>query len=270
TSHNATPSGGMSGRVYALLARVVVRAADELLVVSPDLHPERSQAHRPPARRAVVAAPSHGEQAALADRDSGRRALGVRPSQTVIMSVGRLAPQKAMHRVVEVVVALRARGYDVNGVIVGEGPEREALQHQIEGAQAPVKLLGHRNDVPALLAAADIVVSAALWEGQPVWLQEALALGAAIVATDVGGSRAMIGDGAAWVPGESADDADRTMAQRLTETIAGLLDDDVALVELRAKARAAGARLPTSADATAAALESYRRAAAYHLRPHVD
>ncbi|MGC1206997.1 MAG: glycosyltransferase, partial [Ornithinimicrobium sp.] len=42
TSHNATPSGGMSGRVYALLARVVVRAADELLVVSPDLHPERS------------------------------------------------------------------------------------------------------------------------------------------------------------------------------------------------------------------------------------
>ncbi len=279
TSHNSAPSGGLSGRVYALLARIVERGADSLLVVSPDLHPMRPHVHRLSAEMAVVAA-SGGFGSAPpfvpADRDAGRRGLGVQPSQTVIMSVGRLAPQKAMHRVISVVTALRDRGYDVSGVIVGEGPEREALQNQVDAAHAPVMLLGRRDDVPDLLVAADIVVSSALWEGQPVWLQEALALGAAIVATDVGGSRAMIGDGAAWVDVEPADGGhhdhagDHAVAQRMTDRIAALLDDAEALEDLRTRARAASSRLPTSADATHAALATYRRAAAYHLRPHVD
>ena len=63
-----------------------------------------------------------------------------------------------------------------------------------------MRLLGHRDDVPDLLAAADVVVSSAVWEGQPVGLQEALHAGAAVVATDVGGTAAVVGDAALLVP----------------------------------------------------------------------
>ncbi|MGB6021092.1 MAG: glycosyltransferase, partial [Ornithinimicrobium sp.] len=119
-------------------------------------------------------------------------------------------------------------------------------------------------------AAADVVLSSAIWEGQPVWLQEALGLGTAIVATDVGGSRAMIDDGAEWVEGEPAAGTDDAVVDRLSFAVSALLDDPQALADLRARARRVGVHLPTSQDATAAALESYRRAALYHRGPHVD
>ncbi len=266
TSHNAAPGGALPRRIYATLEQVVVHGADELLVVSPDLHPGRARARRPPAVPAVVAA---AHDLPSADGIGGRHRLGVQASDIVLLSVGRLAPQKAMHRVVEVVSTLAVTGYPVKGFIVGEGPERERLQQHIDASRAPVTLLGQREDVPDLLAAADVVVSAAVWEGQPVWLQEALALGAAIVATDVGGSRAMIGGGAAWVEGEPAR-ADGAVVRRLSDAVAALLEDPGVLADLRARARRVGSQLPTSQDATGAALDSYRRAAAYHRRPHVD
>jgi len=56
------------------------------------------------------------------------------------------------------------------------------------------------GDIPELLAAADVAVSAAVWEGQPIWLQEALAAGCPIVATDVGGTAAVVGDAAVLTP----------------------------------------------------------------------
>ncbi|MGB3763543.1 MAG: glycosyltransferase family 4 protein [Ornithinimicrobium sp.] len=267
TSHNAAPAGLLSRQIYAALEQIVVRGADDLLVVSPDLHSARSRSRRPPAQRAVVAAI---KAVPTADREAGRRMLGAGAGESVVLSVGRLAPQKAMHRVVDVVSALAATGHPVRGVIVGEGPERQGLQQHIDVAQAPVTLLGQRADVPDLLAAADVVLSSAIWEGQPVWLQEALALGTAIVATDVGGSRAMIGDGAEWVEGEPTAGADDAVVSRLSTAVSALLDDPQALADLRARARRVGVHLPTSQDATAAALESYRRAASYHRRPHVD
>ncbi|MGB3256753.1 MAG: glycosyltransferase [Ornithinimicrobium sp.] len=267
TSHNAAPRGALSRQTYSALEQIVVRGADELLVVSPDLHPGRSRSRRPDARRAVVAAP---KALPTVDRVAGRRTLGVGAEESVVLSVGRLAPQKAMHRVIEVVSALAATGYPVRGVIVGEGPELQRLRQDIDALRAPVTLLGRRDDVPDLVAAADVVLSSAIWEGQPVWLQEALVLGTAIVATDVGGSRAMIDDGAEWVEGEPAAGTDDAVVDRLSTAVSALLDDRRALEDLRARARRAGERLPTSRDATVAALESYRRAALYHRGPHVD
>ena len=84
--------------------------------------------------------------------------------------------------------------------MAGDGPLRAPLQARIDAEHLPVRLLGHRDDVPDLLAAADVVVSSAVWEGQPVGIQEALHAGAAVVATDVGGTGAVVGDAALLVP----------------------------------------------------------------------
>lgn len=84
--------------------------------------------------------------------------------------------------------------------VAGDGPLHEELAARIRAERLPVELLGRRSDVPALLSAADLLVSTAHWEGQPVSLQEALRSGIAIVATDAGGTRWVTGDAAHLVP----------------------------------------------------------------------
>ena len=97
-----------------------------------------------------------------------------------------------------------------------------------------------------------MVVSAARWEGQPVWLQEALSVGAAIVATDVGGTEAVLDGAGVLVPGDDAD--------ALGAAMTALLRDEVLRADLRTKALIRAAELPTAEDAAHAALSAYRRA----------
>ncbi|MGL5862507.1 MAG: glycosyltransferase family 4 protein, partial [Phycicoccus sp.] len=141
------------------------------------------------------------------------------------------------------------RDLELVTVVAGDGPLRAALQARIDGERLPVRLLGHRDDVPDLLAAADVVVSSARWEGQPVGLQEALHAGAAVVATDVGGTAATVGDAALLVP---ADDA-ASLARAVRDVIRhGAVRDD-----LRSKAVERSGQLPTEADTLDAAVEAY-------------
>src|SRR6185436_6657177 len=58
--------------------------------------------------------------------------------------------------------------------VAGEGGQRAALERRIEAARLPVLLLGRRDDVPDLLAAADVVVLPSRWEARALIAQEAL------------------------------------------------------------------------------------------------
>jgi glycosyltransferase involved in cell wall biosynthesis len=135
-------------------------------------------------------------------------------------------------------------------VVAGDGPLREQLQARIDAEHLPVRLLGHRADVPDLLAAADVVVSSAVWEGQPVGLQEALHAGAAVVATDVGGTAAVVGDAALLVPGGDPVSLSRAIRDVVVH---GAVRDN-----LRSKSVERAAHLPTEDDALEAALAAYR------------
>jgi glycosyltransferase involved in cell wall biosynthesis len=125
-------------------------------------------------------------------------------------------------------------------VVAGDGPLLADLRARAAGAQAPVDLLGRREDVADLLAAADVVASTAVWEGQPLAVQEALALGAALVVTDAGGTREVTGDAAVLVP---VGDAGAFAA-----ALAAVLGDDARRAALRDAARARAATLPGIAD----------------------
>jgi glycosyltransferase involved in cell wall biosynthesis len=115
--------------------------------------------------------------------------------------------------------------------------------------------LGHRDDVPGLLAACDVFVLPSHWEGQPLVLQEALRAGAAIVASRTGGIPELAGPDAACLvpPGDAAQ-----VAASVREV---LLDPSLA-ARLRSAARHRAAGLPGEADAIAAVLACYRRAGA--------
>ncbi|GGB68416.1 glycosyltransferase family 4 protein [Knoellia flava] len=249
TLHNASPGGGLAGRVHAVLERVVAGGADLVLGVSADIVETQRRLGASRAELAVIAAPP--PPTVTRDRWAVRHDLGIEPRTLLLVTVARLAPQKDLDLLVDAVgEMLQRHDIDVVAVVAGDGPDRERLQARIDSSGVPVRLLGQRSDVADLIAAADAVVSTARWEGQPVGLQEALHAGAAIVATDAGGTGAVVGDAAILVPvGDVA-----SMARALTDVLLhGAVRDD-----LRSRSIARGGELPTSADALEAALTAYR------------
>jgi glycosyltransferase involved in cell wall biosynthesis len=112
-------------------------------------------------------------------------ALGAALTQPVVVSVGRLVPAKGFD------LLLRAwAGVQASLVIVGDGPERSRLETMIGayGLGDRVILAGHREDVPALMASADLMVIASRNEGFPYVLVEGLHVRQVIVATRVPGA----------------------------------------------------------------------------------
>lgn len=99
-----------------------------------------------------------------------------------ICAVGRLVEAKGFDLLLDAV-----SGLHVNVLIVGEGPERDRLQQQIDNMpeQTHCCLVGHQNDVPELLAASDAVVISSRREGFSYVFNEAVLTGAKILATDV-------------------------------------------------------------------------------------
>jgi glycosyltransferase involved in cell wall biosynthesis len=185
----------------------------------------------------------------------------VPPGTALLVTVARLAVQKGLPVLLDAVAELTDRAdradRPVRCVVAGDGPLRAELTAETTRRRLPVDLLGTRRDVPDLLAAADVVVVPSLWEGQPLIVQEALRAGAAIVATDSGGTAQVVGDGAVLVPPGDA--------PALARAVRALLADPDAAAALRGRARRRADDLPTDTQALAQAVGLYQRLAADRL-----
>ena len=113
----------------------------------------------------------------------------------MLLCVGRLAEQKGYRFLLEAMPAILAEHPDARLLLAGDGHLLRALQEQAAPLGDRVNFLGIREDVPALVAAADLFVFPSLWEGQGNALLEAMAVGAAIVATDIPSTRETVTDG---------------------------------------------------------------------------
>jgi glycosyltransferase involved in cell wall biosynthesis len=137
----------------------------------------------------------------LIDADDIRNradAFPVEKTKTTICCTGRLALQKGQSKLIPVVDRLiNDDGLDVELWLIGDGAQREEVETAIRrySLEAAVLLKGfHKNPYP-FVKASDIVVSASDCEGYPLVLCEALCLGKAIVATNVSGTKEVLGDG---------------------------------------------------------------------------
>jgi len=109
-----------------------------------------------------------------------------------IMSVGRLKAPKDFVTLARALARLEHGSF--TAAIAGEGPDRERVLAELRGADR-VELLGDRDDIPELLAQAQIFVLASRSEGMPVSVLEAMAAGLPVVASDVGGVGEVVVDG---------------------------------------------------------------------------
>lgn len=233
TLHNL-PVGGRAIRGIArVLEGIVARGADAVLGVSGDLVERARSLGARRTERALVPAPPRPTPSR--NRDAVREELGVPTDAALLVTVGRLAPQKGMDLLLDAAEVLAAGATRVHWVVAGEGPMLAELHARTEAERLPVSFLGRREDVADLMAAADVVVNTALWEGQPLGVQEALALDAAVVATDVGGTGEVTGDAADLV--EPAGDA-------IAAGITRLLHDPSYRDDLRSRASRRAAELP--------------------------
>ncbi|MBN1826812.1 MAG: glycosyltransferase [Candidatus Eisenbacteria bacterium] len=148
-----------------------------------------------------------------------------------IVSCGRLSPEKRFDRLIDAVARLAEEGIDARLLLVGDGPERGALE-RIAGEIAPgrVRFAGFREEPAPLLGGAEIFALSSEREGLPMTLLEALALGLPAVVPRVGGMAEVIRDGETGLlvpPGDGP---------ALAAAIARLLRDD----SLRGRIGAAG------------------------------
>jgi glycosyltransferase involved in cell wall biosynthesis len=235
TWHNAVPAGGLKGRLLRLVERRVSSTAGITLGASADLVARAAQLGGRDVRLGAVAAPEL--PAAGRDRAAVRAELGVLPEQPLVLSVGRLHPQKGYDVLVAAAARWRTRTPPPVVVIAGTGPAYMRLAGQVSALRAPVTLLGHRDDVADLLGAADLAVVSSVWEARQLFAQEALRAGVALVTTAVGGLPGLVGDAAILVP---ADDVDA-----LDAAVTGLFDDPRLRAALATRGIAQAATWPT-------------------------
>ncbi|MGC5054534.1 glycosyltransferase family 4 protein [Micromonospora sp. DT48] len=238
TWHNAVLATGIRGTLSRLVERVVARGARVTLGASADLVARAVALGAADARLGPVAAPEL--PAPRRRRAAVRAEFGVAADQPLILSVGRLHPQKRYDVLVDAAARWRARTPPPVVVIAGSGPAYLPLAARISAARAPVTLLGHRTDVADLLAGADLAVVTSDWEARQLFAQEALRAGVPLVATAVGGLPELVGDAAVLVPPGDVDAVDAA--------VRGLLDDEAGRAELARRGAARAGTWPTEAQ----------------------
>lgn len=188
------------GRVQRAIDRRLARWTDRVVGNSNAVVEFYRQLGVPAEKLACI--PSGIEDAipATADPAEVRRSLGVPLDAPVAIFVGRLAPQKAVDDLITALDLLQHVRPALRTWIVGDGPLRPRLEETARAFRLDldgrVRFLGHRDDVPSLLASADMLVLPSLYEGLPNVVLEAMQLGKAVVATAAPGTTEVVADGA--------------------------------------------------------------------------
>ena len=197
---DVNPSGRF-GRVFAWYKQRILghtlRAAAKVIALSADQAAFIERTYRvDPGAIAVLpngVGPEFTPAPASGDGDGGMRPLRV-------LYVGRLSQQKALPRLVQALAAMRQ---PAAAVLVGEGEARPAIEELLrEYSLTNVQLAGarHGTDLVESYRWADVLVLPSDKEGMPLVVLEAMASGLPVVATDVVGTRELLGDAGVLVP----------------------------------------------------------------------
>jgi glycosyltransferase involved in cell wall biosynthesis len=178
------------------------------------------------------------------------RAAGA-DSMPVVGLIGRLAPEKGVDIFLRATAQVLAEFPGARFVVAGEGPDRDKLEALIDALKIRewVELVGRQEDMPAVYASLDLMVSSSRQEGLPIAILEGMASGLPLVAARVGEVPRVVMDGVTGILVPPEDTG------ALAEAIVGLLRDP----ERRERLGAAGRRLVEEKYSAARMTEDYLR-----------
>jgi sugar transferase (PEP-CTERM/EpsH1 system associated) len=191
-----------------------------------------------------------------------RREFGAASGDFVFLQVARLDSIKYHATALEAFSRAVKQAPHARLVLVGDGPERPAIERQIHERRlaASVRMVGQRGDVPQLLAAADAFLLTSLSEGVPVTIIEAMAAGLPVVSTSVGGVPEIIDNGDTGLLAPAKD------ASALAAAIVRLVHD----VELRGRLADRGRERVASRFSEEQMMQSYDRLYTDLTKSHSD
>jgi glycosyltransferase involved in cell wall biosynthesis len=164
------------------------------------------------------------------------------PEAPLIVTISRIAAQKALPVLVRAACLARR---PCTWVVLGDGDPQllDQLRRQAGSLAAPIHFVGSRGEVDQWLRAAEVFVLPSEWEARALVVQEAMAAGTPVVATDVGGLHDLVlGTGLLVPPGEP---------QAIASATDRVLSDPALREELVARGREAAKALPDGPDTAA-------------------
>jgi glycosyltransferase involved in cell wall biosynthesis len=178
------------------LERFAAARADRVVCVSQAAADATTRRTRLPAEKIVVI--PNGIETARYDgvERIDPATLGLDPARRIIAVVGRLEKQKGLDWLLSLAPQLLKQAPECDLLIVGDGPQREELvsRSAAMGLGKRIHFAGWRPDVPAILAACDLLLLPSRWEGMPNVVLEAMASRRPIVATQSEGVLELLGN----------------------------------------------------------------------------
>lgn len=175
-------------RLYNTLEIALLRRFDALVVVA---ETQIDRLLRAGVQRARIRQIDNG--IAMPDIDEApspalRTELGLDGASPVFGAVARLSPEKNLSLLVDSFAAVAAADRAAMLLVVGDGPDREALETQVvqRGLQARVRFAGNRTDMARIYPLIDCLVLPSLSEGMPLVVLEAMARAIPVIASSVG------------------------------------------------------------------------------------
>lgn len=196
--------------------RVIGASVDRFVVISDEIERELTSVGVPPEQqRHIPNGVDTGRftPAGPAERARLRASLGLGDDPTAIY-VGRLGARKGLETLLEGFQAARVSVPDARLLIVGDGRLRESIEPR---AGEGVEFLGSLDDVSGVLQAADVFVLPSLAEGLPLSLLEAMACQLAVISTDVGAARKVVGSAGRIVAPGATDELTTELTRLLSD-----------------------------------------------------
>jgi glycosyltransferase involved in cell wall biosynthesis len=220
---------------FILQERLLARRTDAVIFVS-EADAARGRKHRlvPEEKIRVIRNGIDRPNPGRAGDPAGELRSLIAPDGPLIGAVARLHRQKGIAHLLRAAPFVLARFPKAKIAVAGGGPLEAGLRREVEraGLGGRFLLLGERADAADLLALADVFVLPSLWEGLPLALLEAAALGKPIAATDIDGVREVVRDGETALLAPPADPG------RLAAAVIRLLDDPGFAAAMGDRARA--------------------------------
>jgi glycosyltransferase involved in cell wall biosynthesis len=162
-----------------------------------------------------------------------RKELGLCPEAIVVLFIARFTMHKQPLMLIRAFAEAVKQLPQLKLLMVGDGDEKQKALQLVKnlGIEKTVCFQAFRNDVPDILASADIFVLPSLWEGLPIGLLEAMAMGKAVIGTRVDGTREVIQHNVNGLLVEVND-----MPEKLTEALVRLGSDSDLRNKIREKA----------------------------------